>query len=269
MTQHEHYLKTQAVRSRLCIRNSTSWFHFPIKKRISLVLQELSGDYDIAISLQYQSFISCTLYAPFRPEMLTTFILQHPLLYQEGVQNILFSWLRILGWMSNGILSSIIIFFFTTNSIFNQAFRTDGKVVDYEVFGVTMYTSIVWVVNSQMALSINYFTWIQHFFIWGSIAFWYLFLVIDGWLPTKISTTAYMVLVEACSPSPFYWLTILVVLVCTLLPYFFYRAFQVWFHPMIHDIIQWERSTDSEIKNPSELPARIEFKMRHLKASLM
>ncbi|XP_044503921.1 probable phospholipid-transporting ATPase 8 [Mangifera indica] len=195
--------------------------------------------------------------------------LKRPLLYQEGLQNILFNWLRILGWMSNGILSSIIIFFLVTNSSFNQAFRIDGKVVDYEVFGVTMYTSIVWVVNSQMALSINYFTWIQHFFIWGSIAFWYLFLVIDGWLPTKISTTAYMVLVEACAPSPFYWLTILVVLVCTLLPYFFYRAFQVWFHPMIHDIIQWERSTDSEIKNPSELPAGIEFKMRHLKASLM
>ncbi|KAJ0111045.1 hypothetical protein Patl1_02754 [Pistacia atlantica] len=194
--------------------------------------------------------------------------LKYPLLYQEGVQNILFSWLRILGWMSNGILSSIIIFFFTTNSIFNQAFRTDGKVVDYEVFGVTMYTSVVWVVNCQMALSINYFTWIQHFFIWGSIALWYLFLVIYGSLPTTFSTTAYMVLVEACAPSLLYWLTTLLVVVSTLLPYFFYRAFQVRFRPMIHDIIQQEGLKHQDTET-SELPARVEVKMHHLKANLM
>ncbi|CBI34914.3 unnamed protein product, partial [Vitis vinifera] len=46
--------------------------------------------------------------------------LKYPLLYQEGVQNILFSWPRILGWMSNGVISSIIIFFFTTKSIIPQ-----------------------------------------------------------------------------------------------------------------------------------------------------
>ncbi|KAA8530237.1 hypothetical protein F0562_004946 [Nyssa sinensis] len=98
--------------------------------------------------------------------------LKYPLLYQEGVQNILFSWPRILGWMFNGVISSMIIFIFTTKSIIHQAFRRDGQVVDFEVLGVTMYTCVVWVVNCQMALSINYFTWIQHFFIWGSIAFW-------------------------------------------------------------------------------------------------
>uniref|UniRef100_A0A251RPK0 Putative P-type ATPase, HAD-like domain protein n=1 Tax=Helianthus annuus TaxID=4232 RepID=A0A251RPK0_HELAN len=152
--------------------------------------------------------------------------LKYPLLYQEGVQNILFNWPRILGWMFNGVLSSMIIFFICKNSTIHQAFREDGHVIDYEILGVLMYTCVVWAVNCQMALSINYFTWIQHFFIWGSIFFWYVFLVIYGYINPLWSTTAYRVFVEACAPSPFYWMTTFLVVVSTLLPYFLYRAFQ-------------------------------------------
>ncbi|XP_021298955.1 probable phospholipid-transporting ATPase 8 isoform X2 [Herrania umbratica] len=172
--------------------------------------------------------------------------LKYPLLYQEGVQDILFNWLRILGWMFNGVLSSIIIFFLTTNSITGQAFRRDGQVADFAVLGVTMYTCVVWAVNCQMALSINYFTWIQHLFIWGSIAFWYIFLMIYGSLPPTLSTTAYKVLVEACAPSVLYWITTLLVVISTLLPLFSYRAFQIRFRPMEHDRIQKRRSEGLE-----------------------
>ncbi|GAV83638.1 E1-E2_ATPase domain-containing protein/HAD domain-containing protein [Cephalotus follicularis] len=193
--------------------------------------------------------------------------LKYPLLYQEGVQNILFSWPRIFGWMCNGVLSSIIIFFLTSNSIIDQAIRRDGQVADLEFLGVTMYTCVVWVVNCQMALSINYFTWIQHFFIWGSIAFWYIFLVVYGSLPPRVSSTAYKVLVEACVPSPLYWLTTLLVVISTLLPYFSYRAFQTEFRPMYHDIIQRRRSEGSEPEMP-ELPNQVKVRMHHLKANL-
>lgn len=178
---------------------------------------------------------------------------QYPVLYKEGVQNVFFSWPRILGWMFNGVISSMIIFFLTTNAVANQAFRRDGHVVDYEVLGVMMYTCVVWTVNCQMAISINYFTWIQHFFIWGSIAFWYAFLVMYGAVSPIISTTAYQVLVEACAPSPFYWLVTLLVVMSSLLPYLSYRTLQIQFQPMIHDIIQRLRSEGSETEIPGEL----------------
>lgn len=149
--------------------------------------------------------------------------------------------------MFNGVISSLIIFFLATNATLNQAFRTDGKVVDYEVLGVMMYSSVVWTVNCQMALSINYFTWIQHFFIWGSIGFWYVFLVVYGSISPILSTTAFRVFVEACAPSPFYWLIVLLVAISALLPYFSYRAFQTRFHPMYHDILQGVRLEGSDI----------------------
>ncbi|GER29490.1 ATPase [Striga asiatica] len=164
--------------------------------------------------------------------------LKYPALYREGVDNILFSWTRVLGWISNGILTSMIIFFFTTKSGLLQAFRHDGHSLDYEVLGVLMYTCVVWTVNCQLALSINYFTWIQHLVIWGSTATWHVFLLVYGSITPVISTTAYRVFVEACATSAFYWLVTLLVVVSALMPYYLYRALQTEFCPMVHDVIQ-------------------------------
>ncbi|KAJ8772202.1 hypothetical protein K2173_027379 [Erythroxylum novogranatense] len=177
------------------------------------------------------------------------FCLKFPLLYQEGVQNILFSWLRILGWAFNGVLSATLIFFFCISAMENQAFRKGGEVAGLEVLGATMYTCVVWVVNCQMAVSVSYFTIIQHIFIWGGIIFWYLFLLAYGAMDPYISTTAYKVFTEACAPAPMYWLTTFFVSVSTLLPYFTYSAVQMRFFPLYHQMIQWIRS-DGQTEDP-------------------
>ncbi|KAL9251249.1 putative phospholipid-transporting ATPase 8 [Drosera capensis] len=175
--------------------------------------------------------------------------LKYPFLYQVGVQNKLFRWRRILGWMSYGAISSIIIYFLTTAAISPESFRKDGQVPDISALGTTMYSSVVWTVNCQMALTINYFTLIQHVVVWGSIIFWYVFLIVYGYVPPRISTTAYHVLVEACAPSPKYWLVTLLVTVSALLPYFTYRAVQTWFTPMYHDIIRNKEVDDSDTRS--------------------
>lgn len=169
------------------------------------------------------------------------FYSQFPILYQEGVQNVLFRWFRILSWMFNGFITSLIIFYLCMKSMDYQAFNSDGKIAGLSIFGTTMYTCIVWVVNLQMALSISYFTLIQHVFIWGSIAIWYLFLLAYGSLSPTISTTAYKVLIEALSPAPSYWLITLFVSISALIPYFCCSAIEMRFFPMFHEMIQWIR----------------------------
>ncbi|URE48278.1 E1-E2 ATPase [Musa troglodytarum] len=164
-----------------------------------------------------------------------------PMLYQEGVQNVLFSWLRILGWMFNGVCNGVMIFFFCTTALQHQAFRKGGEVVDFAVLGATMYTCVVWVVNCQMALSVSYFTLIQHIFIWGGIALWYLFLLAYGAITPTLSTSAFMVFVEGLAPAPSYWITALFVVVATLIPFFTYSVIRMRFFPMYHNMIQWLR----------------------------
>ncbi|PIA63436.1 hypothetical protein AQUCO_00201047v1 [Aquilegia coerulea] len=177
----------------------------------------------------------------FDQDVSARFCLKFPLLYQEGVQNVLFSWRRILSWMLNGLCSAIIIFFFCIKAMEHQAFRIGGEVVSLDILGVTMYTCIVWIVNCQMALSVSFFTMIQHLFIWGGIVCWYIFLLAYGALSPLLSTTAYKVFIEACAPAPSYWLITLFVVISTLLPYFAYAAIQMRFFPMYHGMIQWIR----------------------------
>lgn len=185
----------------------------------------------------------------FDQDVSARFCLKFPLLYQEGVQNVLFSWIRIFGWAFNGVSSSVIIFFFCIRAMEHQAFRKGGEVVGLEILGATMYTCVVWVVNCQMALSINYFTYIQHLFIWGGIVFWYIFLMVYGAMDPSLSTTAYKVFVEACAPAPSYWLITLLVLLSSLIPYFIYSAIQMRFFPLYHQMIHWLRN-DGQTEDP-------------------
>ncbi|KAM7268641.1 hypothetical protein ACFE04_010807 [Oxalis oulophora] len=175
--------------------------------------------------------------------------LKFPLLYQEGVQNLLFSWYRILGWAFNGIVNATIIFFFCIRAMEHQAFRRGGETVGLEILGATMYTCVVWVVNCQMALSISYFTYIQHLFIWGGIIFWYIFLLAYGAMDPSFSTTAYRVFIEACAPAPSFWIVTFLVVVASLLPYFTFSAIQMRFAPMHHQMIQWIRA-DGQSDDP-------------------
>ena len=187
---------------------------------------------------------------------------QFPLLYQEGVQNVLFSWVRVIGWVFNGLLSSVIIFFFCVVAMEHQAFRNSGEVVGLEILGATMCTCVVWVVNCQMALSISYFTYIQHLFIWGSIILWYLFLMAYGAMNPTISTTAFQVFIEACAPAPSFWILTLLALGASLLPYFIYASIQMRFFPMYHQMIQWMKE-DGQSNDPEYCQVVRQRSLRH------
>ena len=152
--------------------------------------------------------------------------------------------------MFNGLCSAVIIFFFCTKALDPQAFNSSGKIAGFQIVGATMYTCVVWVVNCQMALAVGYFTLVQHLVVWGSIAFWYLFLLGYGYMPTSVSTTAYKVLIECLAPAPSFWLVILFAVISALIPYYSYSAIQMRFFPMYHEKIRWigleGRSNDSE-----------------------
>lgn len=167
--------------------------------------------------------------------------LKFPLLYQEGVQNLLFTWRRIIGWMLNGICSGIIIFFLCTSALEPQAYNNQGKTAGRDILGPTMYTCIVWVVNCQMALSISYLTIFHHIAVWGEIGLWYFFLLVYGSMSSSFTTNAYKIFVETLAPYPFYWLITLCVVIATLIPYVSYKSIQMKFFPTYHGMIQWIR----------------------------
>ncbi|OMO70467.1 Cation-transporting P-type ATPase [Corchorus capsularis] len=164
--------------------------------------------------------------------------LQFPALYQQGPRNVHFRWSRIIGWILNGVVTSLVIFLANIYILSPNAFRQNGHVADINSLGAITYTCIIWTVNCQIALITSHFTWIQHVSIWGSILLWYIFLVLYGALPPDTSGNAFKVFIEAIGPAPLFWMVTLLVVVVSLLPYFIHIVIQRTFYPMDDHIIQ-------------------------------
>ncbi|KAG2722670.1 hypothetical protein I3760_02G137200 [Carya illinoinensis] len=219
----------------------------------------------------------------FEQDVSSEVCLQFPALYQQGPRNLFFDWYRILGWMGNGLYSSLIIFFLNIIIFYDQAFRAGGQTADMATVGTTMFTCIIWAVNCQIALTMSHFTWIQHLLVWGSIVTWYLFLLLYGMISPLISGNAYKLLVEALGPAPIYWAATLLVTIACNLPYFVHISFQRCFNPMDHHVIQeikyykrdvedqhmWTRES-SKARHDTKIgfTARVEAKIRQLRGRL-
>ncbi|KAI4381859.1 hypothetical protein MLD38_007887 [Melastoma candidum] len=164
-----------------------------------------------------------------------------------------------------------------------QAFRSIGQTADMATIGTAMFTCIVWVVNCQIALTMSHFTWIQHFVIWGSIGFWYVFLIVYGMLPPRLTGNVYQILAKVLAPAPSYWAITLLVTVTCILFYFVHISVQRCFNPMDHHVIQeikylkrdvqdkvmWTRER-SKARQETKIgfTARVEAKMRILRGKL-
>lgn len=185
--------------------------------------------------------------------------------------------------MGNGLYCSLVVFFLTIIIFYEQAFRVGGQTGDMAVVGTAMFTSVIWAVNGQIALTMSHFTWIQHFLVWGSIGAWYVFLLLYGEISPTISGSAFQILVEALAPAPMYWFSTLLVTVACNLPYLVHISFHRSFNPMDHHIIQemkyykkdkedqhmWRRERSKATQETKiGFSARVDAKIRHLKGKL-
>ncbi|KAF3584523.1 hypothetical protein F2Q69_00031704 [Brassica cretica] len=219
----------------------------------------------------------------FEQDVSSEVCLQFPALYQQGPNNLFFDWYRILGWMGNGVYASIVIFALNLGIFHVQSFCSNGQTADMNAMGTAMFTCIIWAVNVQIALTMSHFTWIQHALIWGSIFTWYVFLALFGMLPPKISGNIFHMLLEALAPAPIFWLTTLLVIAATTLPYLAHISFQRSLNPLDHHIIQeikhfkidvqdermWTRErSKARQKTKIGFTARVDAKIRQLRGRL-
>uniref|UniRef100_A0A671NN79 Phospholipid-transporting ATPase n=1 Tax=Sinocyclocheilus anshuiensis TaxID=1608454 RepID=A0A671NN79_9TELE len=102
--------------------------------------------------------------------------LRYPNLYRPGQLNQLFNKRKFFTCTLQGVCTSFILFFIPYGA-FMTAVRDDGThISDQQAFAVTIATSLVIVVSVQIGLDTNYWTAVNHFFIWGSLAVYFAIL---------------------------------------------------------------------------------------------
>jgi len=104
-----------------------------------------------------------------------------------------------------------------------------------------MYTIVLLVVTFRLAIQTQYFTWINFATYMGSLALWYLFVVIECSIPNGLLTdgTLYWAIYNL-SDLPFFWLSLILTPVLALLPAFTYKMVIMMYYPSLTHQVQQE-----------------------------
>ncbi|KGL84223.1 putative phospholipid-transporting ATPase ID, partial [Tinamus guttatus] len=137
--------------------------------------------------------------------------MEYPKLYEPGQLNLLFNKREFFICIAQGIYTSVLMFFIPYG-VFADATRDDGaQLADYQSFAVTVATSLVIVVSVQIGLDTGFWTAINHFFIWGSLAAYFAILFAmhsDGLFHMFPNQFRFVASAQNTLAQPAVWLTI-------------------------------------------------------------
>lgn len=105
-------------------------------------------------------------------------LLQYPVLYKTTQNSECFNAKVFWAWCIKSIVHSILFFWLTVAMLQHDVAFHDGKVGNYLFLGNMVYTYVVVSVCIKGGLESTAWTWLTHVAIWGSIACWFLFLLV-------------------------------------------------------------------------------------------
>ncbi|XP_047227636.1 phospholipid-transporting ATPase ID-like [Girardinichthys multiradiatus] len=169
--------------------------------------------------------------------------LQYPQLYSPGQLNKFFSKNVFVRCVMRSCYTSLVLFFIPWAAM-HDTVRDDGKdIANYQSFALLLQTSLLIVMSAQMFFDTYYWTAINQFFLWGSLAAYIAitFTFLSNGLFFMFPTSFFFIgTARNCLNQPNAWLTVfLTCLLCTL-PVVAYRFFLMQFYPMITDKVRYK-----------------------------
>ncbi|XP_023583104.1 phospholipid-transporting ATPase FetA-like [Trichechus manatus latirostris] len=192
-----------------------------------------------------------------------TWSLRFPELYEPGQDNFYFNKKEFVKCLMHGIYSSLVLFFVPMETIYNSV-RNDGtEISDYQSFSMMVQTSLLCVVTMQIALETTYWTLINHFFIWGSLGFYFFiiyFLYSDGLCLMFPNVFQFLGVARNTLNQPQVWLNVTLTVALCVLPVIGYQFLKPLF---------WPISVDKALSRIREcmkhpLPPPAQAKMKHI-----
>lgn len=150
-------------------------------------------------------------------------VMDNPQLYLTGQRNELFRNRVMLGWISNGVYHSIIVFFLTM-AAYIQDVEADGRNIGMWGWGITTFTVLILVLTFKVCLETRRWVWLHHLSVWGTLAFYFGFQIVyavfnEGYiaLGVEIFFTFYYLL----GSSKFYYCIIIIPIIALFRDYTF------------------------------------------------
>ncbi|XP_074048158.1 phospholipid-transporting ATPase IH isoform X1 [Macrotis lagotis] len=178
--------------------------------------------YDTAYLTLYNiSFTSLPIlmYSLMEQHVTSDMLKRDPSLYRDIAKNALLRWRVFMYWTFLGVFDALVFFFGAYLMFGDVAVNLSGQVFGNWTFGTLVFTVLVFTVTLKLALDTHYWTWINHFVIWGSLIFYIVFSLLWGGViwPFLSYQRMYFVFIQmlSCAPS---WLGIILLIIVSLLP---------------------------------------------------
>ncbi|KAM6217827.1 phospholipid-transporting ATPase IC [Rhynchocyon petersi] len=170
--------------------------------------------------------------------------LRFPRLYMVGQRDLLFNYKKFFVSLLHGVLTSLVLFFIPFGA-FLQTMGQDGEAPsDYQSFAVTAASALIITVNFQIGLDTSYWTFVNAFSIFGSIALYFGIMFdfhsagIHVLFPSAFQFTG---AASNALRQPYLWLTIILTVAVSLLPVVAIRFLSMTIWPSESDKIQKHR----------------------------
>eukprot|EP00092_Neocalanus_flemingeri_P094212 GFUD01119777.1.p1 GENE.GFUD01119777.1~~GFUD01119777.1.p1 ORF type:complete len:1194 (-),score=278.48 GFUD01119777.1:164-3745(-) len=151
---------------------------------------------------------------------------EYPSLYHSTQKSEFFNHREFWKWIANSIVHSVLLFWLPQMAMYFGVSWESGQTDGYLVLGNTVYTLVVVTTCLKAGIEMDAWTWFSHGSIWGSIALWFLFLVIYShiWPSAKFVASNMAGMSEILLSSPVFWFCLLLVPTVTLLADVAFRA---------------------------------------------
>ncbi|CAB1324228.1 unnamed protein product [Coregonus sp. 'balchen'] len=170
-----------------------------------------------------------------------------PVLYRDISKNCLLSFKTFLYWTLLGFCHSF-VFFFGSYILMGEdtSLMGNGQMFGNWTFGTLVFTVMFITVTLKLALETHFWTWMNHFVTWGSIAFYFVFSLFYGGIiwPFLHTQDMYFVFVQLLS-SGSAWFAIIIIIITCLFPDIIKKVFYRHLQPTSTQRSQMEEDKSS------------------------
>ncbi|XP_030066223.1 phospholipid-transporting ATPase IG isoform X3 [Microcaecilia unicolor] len=178
--------------------------------------------YDAAYLTMYNIFFTSMpilAYSLLEQHITIETLTSDPKLYMKISNNAMLKWKPFLYWTALGSFDGLVFFFGVYFSFQSISLADNGQVFGNWTFGAIVFTVLVFTVTLKLALDTRFWTWMNHFVIWGSLAFYVFFSFFYGGIIWTFLRQQRMYFVFAqMLASVFVWLIIILLIFVSLYP---------------------------------------------------
>ncbi|XP_022807594.1 phospholipid-transporting ATPase IA-like [Stylophora pistillata] len=178
-------------------------------------------------------------------------MLKYPKLYKESQNAEIYNTKVFWMWIAASVYHSLLLFYLPCFMLRHEAPFSDGVIVGEWFLGNVVYTLVVITVCIKAGMELDTWNWLCHVAIWGSIASWFIFLLIYCIPDIALYIAPHMIgqdrMLYSCIV---FWISLFIIPMITLLLDFLYKIFRRTFYKTLKEEIQ---EVEAEHGDPSRL----------------